>query len=157
MKHVLHLRALQRVPVSEDAVQVLSHREQSAAAVLGQAQIIRCSHKVGARCKARDTYMRAHADSKGTGTTEQAFRAQPEAFLLRVPPLSPSSLVMANPAEAMRIVFLTDYRLASQAEEPELIDSGVIFAQRFIRQRYPAAARKYCACIGAGRLALLWA
>jgi hypothetical protein len=49
---------------------------------------------------------------------------------------------MSNPGQAMRICFLTDYRLASAASEPELIDSGVIFAQRFIRQRFPEAARK---------------
>ena len=73
----------------------------------------------------------------------QLFKAQPEAYLLRVPPLNPSSLLMANPGDAMRILFLTDYRMASQAAEPELIDSGVIFAQRFIRQRFPSAARKY--------------
>ena len=50
---------------------------------------------------------------------------------------------MANPAHALRIVLLTDHRLASRASEPALVDSGVIFAQRFIRQRFPAAARRY--------------
>ena len=78
-----------------------------------------------------------------TRSRAQLFKAQPEAYLLRVPPLNPSSLLMANPGDAMRILFLTDYRMASQAAEPELIDSGVIFAQRFIRQRFPSAARKY--------------
>jgi len=72
----------------------------------------------------------------------QVFQGQPEAYLLRVPPLNPSSLIMANPGQAMRIHLLTDYRLASQASELELIDSGVIFAQRFIRQRFPWASRK---------------
>ena len=42
----------------------------------------------------------------------------------------------------MRIHLLTDYRLASEASELELIDSGVIFAQRFIRQHFPWASRK---------------
>lgn len=73
----------------------------------------------------------------------RAFQGQPQSYLLQVPPLNPSSLVMSNPGQAMRICFLTDYRLASAASEPELIDSGVIFAQRFIRQRFPEAARKY--------------
>ena len=72
-----------------------------------------------------------------------AFKAHPSACLLRVPPLNPSSLVKANPEQAMRMVFLVDHRSASQESEPELVDSGVIFAQRFIRQRYPSAARKY--------------
>ena len=72
-----------------------------------------------------------------------AFKAHPLAYLLRVPPLNPSSLVKANPEQAMRMVFLVDHRSASQESEPELVDSGVIFAQRFIRQRYPSAARKY--------------
>lgn len=72
----------------------------------------------------------------------QAFQDQPSAYLLRVPPLNPSSLVKANVGQAMRIVLLTDNRLASSAIEPELIDSGVILAQRFIRQRFPAVASK---------------
>ena len=72
----------------------------------------------------------------------QLLRAQPEAYVLKVPPLNPSSLIMGNPGEAMRIIFLTDHRMVHHASEPELIDSGVIFAQRFIRQRFPTAARK---------------
>ena len=76
------------------------------------------------------------------GDWSQALKAHPESYLLQVPPLNPSSIVMANTGQAMCIVLLTDRRLASRASEPALMDSGVIFAQRFIRQFFPSAARK---------------
>lgn len=82
----------------------------------------------------------------GALTTDnlRLLKSQPEVYLARIPPLSPTSLRMANVEEAFKIVFLADLRSAATTE-PELVDGGVILAHGFIRSAFPKMAAS-CVC-----------
>eukprot|EP00281_Chroomonas_sp_CCMP1168_P017527 CAMPEP_0206218872 /NCGR_PEP_ID=MMETSP0047_2-20121206/4024_1 /ASSEMBLY_ACC=CAM_ASM_000192 /TAXON_ID=195065 /ORGANISM="Chroomonas mesostigmatica_cf, Strain CCMP1168" /LENGTH=350 /DNA_ID=CAMNT_0053641391 /DNA_START=76 /DNA_END=1129 /DNA_ORIENTATION=+ len=61
-------------------------------------------------------------------------------YFIKCPALHPSSIEMAGIARCEQVVLFADATRNGSDDEPGLVDAGVIFATRFIRNKYPQKA-----------------